>query len=341
MKALVYIGPKMIELEEISESDLLENEVRINIKACGICGSDVHGFLGSGRRIAPMVMGHEFSGIISEIGKKVKKYRIGDRVVVYPVISCGKCNFCKKGLTDSCADKKIFGVMAVNGAMAEYVNVDEKMLIKIPDSLSFLDASLAEPLAVACGAVEKITNKEDISNLNILIVGSGTIGLLLLQVLKRKKPLRLFISDISSKRLTVAEKLNAEVINPTSDDIFEFLRNKTGKKGIDLSFEAVGITKTVEQAVLSLRKNGTSIWIGNIMKIIDLNMQYIVTNELTIMGSYAYSLNDFKAAVALLKENAINSSDIISTTEQLSNGAEVFEKLASGDEEIIKAVFVN
>jgi len=341
MKALVYKGPKKIELEEVSEPDLLEDEVRVSVRACGVCGSDVHGFLGSGRRIEPMVMGHEFSGVITEIGKKVEKYKTGDRVVVYPVISCGKCSLCKNGMIDSCTDKKLFGVMAINGAMSEYINVNERMLFKIPDSLSFLDASLAEPLAVACGAVKKIAGKEDISDLNILVVGSGTIGLLLLQVLKRKKPLQLFISDISSKRLAVAKKLGAEIINPAMEDIFKFLKSRTGKRGIDLSFEAVGITKTVEQAVLSLRKNGTSIWIGNLMKIIDLNMQHIVTNELTIMGSYAYSIKDFEMAVDLLKENTISSSGIISMTEELSNGAEVFDKLASGDEEIIKAVLVN
>lgn len=107
MKALVFTGPKKVKLEEVSELDLLEDEVRVKIKACGICGSDIHGFLGSGRRMAPMIMGHEFSGIITEIGKKVKKYKKGDRVVVYPVISCERCYFCKRGEIDFCKDKKL------------------------------------------------------------------------------------------------------------------------------------------------------------------------------------------------------------------------------------------
>ena len=341
MKALVFKGPKKVEMEEVNEQNLQDGDVRVNVKACGICGSDIHGFMGSGRRIAPMIMGHEFAGVITEIGENVKKFKIGDRVVVYPIIHCDKCSYCKEGLTDFCTDKKLLGVLDVNGAMVEYINVSEQSLFKIPGNVNFLDASLAEPLAVACAAVNKLTGKLDISRLNVLIVGSGPIGLLLFQVVKSKKPLQLFVSDISSNRLAVAKKLGAETVNPLQADIFEFIKNKTGRAGVDLSFEAVGITKTVDQAVLSLRKKGTSVWIGNSQKIIELDMQYVVINELNIMGSYVYSIKDFKMAVDLLKENAINSSGIISIVEKLSNGAEIFNKLVSGNDEIIKAILVN
>lgn len=125
------------------------------------------------------------------------------------------------------------------------------------------------------------------------MIGSGTIGLLLLQILKSKKPLQLFVSDTSDRRLEIAKKLGALVVNSTKKDIFEFLKSKTDGIGIDLSFEAVGISETVKQAILSLRKKSTSIWIGNSKKIIDLDMQYVVINELKIIGNYAYSLKDF------------------------------------------------
>lgn len=341
MKALVYEGHGKIELKEVKDKALSDDEVKVNVKACGICGSDVHGYLGSGRRIAPMIMGHEFSGIIVETGDKVKNFKTGDKVIVYPVISCGKCSFCKNGMTDSCKNKKLFGVMDVNGAMAEYINVNQNALFRIPDGVDFVDASLAEPLAVACGAVNKIADNERIKGMDVLIVGSGTIGLMLLQVLSNKNPHRLFISDISDRRLSVAMRLGAIAINPESVDIFSYIKEMTGGKGIELSFEAVGITKTVEQAVMSLGKKGTSIWIGNFMKIIEIDMQHIVTNELSIAGSYAYSFSDFKTAVDLLAENSIDSSGIVTDVEDLSRGAEVFQRLASGDESIIKAVLIN
>ncbi|MHB1345909.1 MAG: zinc-dependent alcohol dehydrogenase [Candidatus Humimicrobiaceae bacterium] len=342
MKALVYLGPKKIKFIEANLPILNPGEVKIRIKACGICGSDIQGFFGiNGRKIPPMIMGHEFSGIISEIGNGVSKFKIGDRVVAYPLIFCGTCYFCKNGLENLCINKKLYGVLDVNGAMAEYINVPEKLLFKLPENVSFIDATLVEPLAVACGAVYKIDNLEDLNSYNLLVIGSGTIGLLLMQILKDLKPLKLFVSDISDKRLEIAKELGGFCINPNKEDIYELLKKETGETGINISFEAVGISESVDQSILPLIRKGTSIWVGNSKPIIELNMQRVVLNEIKIIGSYAYSLNDFKTALNLLEKNKINSSIIINKIAKIEDGEVIFNELASGNEDIIKAVLTN
>jgi threonine dehydrogenase-like Zn-dependent dehydrogenase len=306
LKALIYLGPKKLKLEETNLPVLNPDEVKVGIKACGICGSDIHGFLGTtGRKIPPMIMGHEFSGVIVEIGTNISKFKNGDKVVVYPLIFCGNCNFCKNSLEELCINKKMFGVMDVNGAMAEYINVPERLLFKLPENVSFIDATLVEPLAVACSALNKISNLEDLSNYNLLVIGSGTIGLLLLQILKTKNPSKLFVSDVSNIRLKIAQELGIFNINPNEVDIYDLLKKETSGSGINITFEAVGITETVKQAILPLSRRGTSIWIGNSKPVIELNMQHVVVNEIKIIGSYAYSLKDFKMALNLLENNKI------------------------------------
>lgn len=331
-----------MEYRETNLPILKPDEVKIEIKACGICGSDIHGFLGkTGRKIPPMIMGHEFSGKIIEIGSNVKNYKIKDRVVVYPLIFCGDCQFCKNHLEELCINKKMFGVLDVNGAMADFINVPERLLFKLPENISYVDATLIEPLAVACSALNKINNLNNIKNSNLLVVGSGTIGLLLSQLLKDKEPLNLYISDVSNIRLEKAKDLGFFTINPNEVDIYSMLKKKTVEKGIDISFEAVGLSDTVQQAILTLHNRGTSVWIGNSQPKIEINMQYIVTKEIKIIGSYAYSLDDFRVAIEYLEKNKINTRIIISEIVKMEKGMLIFNELASGKEEVIKAVLIN
>lgn len=154
MKGLVYTGPENVVIKQIDDLKVQPGEVLIKVKAAGICGSDVHGYLGTtGRRIAPMIMGHEFAGYVSEIGEDVRSLKKGERVTVQPLIFCGKCNYCMQGLTNLCTSKKTFGVMDLNGSMAKYISVPEYLIYRLQESVSYTHAAIMELLAVAYSAV--------------------------------------------------------------------------------------------------------------------------------------------------------------------------------------------
>lgn len=333
MKALVYYGPKDIRVSDIEKPRIGKNEVLVKVEACGICGSDVHGYLGvTGRRIPPMVMGHEFTGIVESLGEDIEDISIGDRVVVYPARFCGRCEFCKIGLTNLCINRTVFGVMDVNGAMAEYVAVPRENILKLPDSIDFVKGTFLEPLSVAYRAVK---TAGDILNQNVLIVGAGTIGLLILQIVKLGGARNIVISDINDRRLEIARRLGADItLNPGRDDIK--LISQAIPDGIDVAFEAVGLEATVNQALSILKNRGTCVFVGNSMKNITIDMQNIVTRELRILGTYTFTVEEFKDSVSLLEK--INIEEMLSKVVPLEEGPGAFEELAKRDSGVLKIV---
>jgi 2-desacetyl-2-hydroxyethyl bacteriochlorophyllide A dehydrogenase len=340
MKALVYFGPEDIRYTEVNDLKPENNEVLIRVKATGICGSDVHGYLGiTGRRIPPMIMGHEFSGDIVEIGKNVKEFSVGEKVTVQPVNFCGECEFCKNGLTNMCINKRFFGVLDVNGSMAEYVCVPDKLVCRLPASLSYIQGAMVEPLAVAYSGVKQAP---PIEGKNVLIIGAGTIGLLVLQVVKMKNPAKIFITDLSDHRLEVAKKLGADVIiNPSKENVEETVKAQTKGNGADVALEAVGVSQTVQQAMSSLKVGGTCVWIGNSQKMININMQEIVTRELKIFGTYIYTHEEFKEAIHIISSGEVDVEQIISKRVLLAEGPEMFQKLAKDADKLIKVIIEN
>lgn len=344
MKALVYEGPNELALKDRAKPKRKDGEVLIKIKACGICGSDVEGYLGkSGRRTAPMVMGHEFSGKVVETDKD-SKFSEGDKVTAYPKLYCGECKYCKEGLTNICPEADFLGAMDKDGAMQEYLSIDEKYVIKAKDDIDYISLSMVEPLAVAYRATNKISDKELKDSNNVLIIGAGTIGLFVLQVLKLKGVENIIVSDLSDYRLDLAKKLGANhVINPKKEEFKKAIKNITNNDMVDFSFEAVGFSATATQALDSLKIGGTSVWVGNAQKMIEINMQQIVTTELNIKGNYIYSIEDYNECLELIEKEKIDISSIISIKEDLSNGKKLFEKLVNEnkDGEIIKIILTN
>jgi len=341
MKALVYYGPEDVRLSEIADPKPAPGEALIQVKACGICGSDVHGYLGiTGRRIPPMVMGHEFSGQVAEVGKGVTGIKAGDRVAPYPVIFCGDCEPCRQGNMHLCLNKKALGVLSCNGAMAEYVSIPSKLLFKLNDSVPYELGSMMEPLAVAYRGVNRAG---DVTGKNVLVVGSGTIGLLATAILRTRHPKRIFVSDTNDVRLDVARKMGADVvINPTRDDPGDILRRATNGVGADVAFEAVGATPTVQQAMASLRMGGTAVWIGNSAKMIELNMQEVVTRELRVVGTFLYSFQEFHEVVDMLNQDKLRVEPMISLrAPMMEKGVELFAKLAKNPGSLIKVILTN
>jgi len=337
VKALRYLGPGKIVVQEQPEPAIKEDEVLVKIMASGICGSDVHGYLGlTGRRIAPMTMGHEFSGQIVKLGSKVKSFDLGARVIVQPLNFCGKCIYCQQGNTNMCINGKLFGVMAVDGAMAEYLAVPEKLLFKLPEKCSCEFGAMAEPFAVAYGAVKKAG---DLKNKNVLIVGAGTIGLCILQVVKLQNPKLIVVSDLSDDRLKVATELGAsKTINPTNQDYLELVKIFTDENMIDVSFEAVGITAAANQSLQVLRNMGTSIWVGNSAREIEINMQDIVTSALKICGTYIYTHKEFGEVVEIMGTGNLRVDNLISKVITLEEAPETFAAIHRQPDSFIKVI---
>lgn len=337
MKALMYLGPKNMVITDIKEPFPGDYDVKIGVKYVGICGSDVHGYLGTtGRRIPPMVMGHEFSGEVKEVGSKVTKFKPGDRVTVQPIIFCGECEYCKAGLINICSNRQLLGTMDLNGSFAEYVCVNENNVLKLPDGMDYQEAVMIEPFSVAYRAVQKAL---PLTGKTVLIAGAGTIGLLVLIIAKHFGAENVVVTDLCDDRLELAAELGANfTINPKAQDMNEVLKENGLHNSIDVCFEAVGLTPTAQQTINFVRNRGTVIWIGNSAKMIEINMQQIVTRELVVMGTYCYNQKDFNDALTLLGEGKINIRNLISKEVSLEDAKLMFDRLVEGDGTLIKVI---
>lgn len=337
MKALVYRGPRSLAVEDVDRPAILPDEVLLHVDATGICGSDVHGYLGlTGRRIPPMIMGHEFCGTVAEVGGVVHGFRAGDRVAVEPMVFCGACPPCRDGHPNLCANRRFFGVMACNGSMAEYLNVPARLLFRMPDGMGPDLGAMVEPSAVALHAVARAGR---IEGSTVLVVGAGPIGLLLVGMARSKLPRLVLVSDLSDQRLLLARQMGADVtLNPSREDVVRVVGEHTGGRGADVSFEAVGAAASVEQALAALRPRGTCVWVGNSQKTISLDMQASVTREVSILGSYIYTPAEFGEALELLGRKTLDVRPIISRTVALERGPEMFAALADPSAGLIKVL---
>ena len=340
MKALYYVGNKKMEVRTLAPLEHSKDKYLIKVVANGICGSDLEGYLGkSGRRTPPLIMGHEVSGVIEKKAEN-GKYEEGTRVVIFPKPFCGECEFCKKGLVNVCPAGICMGVMAEPGSMVEYLQIEEKYLLPFSDNLSFEVASMTEPLAVAYRSVYKISDQELSDAKNIVVIGAGTIGMLAMLLLKMRKAKNVIVSDTSPYRLKMALKLGADAtVNPIEEDVVEKVKQITSGHMCDISIEAVGIAQTAQSSLDLLRIGGTSIWIGNAQKFIEVNMQKIVTTELVIKGNYVYDYESFKESLKLLENGAIKVESLISEVLPLEEGVEAFEMLEHNrDGKILKII---
>lgn len=339
MNALVYHGPNQMRYEQVNQSMPMAGEVQLQIRAVGICGSDLHGYLGlTGRRTPPMIMGHEFTGVVAALGEQVTDFAIGDRVACYPVDFCGTCTKCRAGQQHLCPNRRQFGVLSENGAMAEYLCVPAKTCYPLAATVPFEVGTLMEPLAVAYRAVQhagKLTGKK------VLIVGAGTIGLLALACVIVQKPESVTVTDLNEARLQVAKRMGATyVINPSIGSFTQEIQTISDSKGMDVAIEAVGASETVQQAMMTLKVGGTAIWIGNNQPMVQVNMQQIVTRELQVCGSFLYSLDEFQAVMKMVNEHQLDVAPLINRVEPMKNGVEVFRELSQNAGNTIKCVLI-
>ncbi len=342
MKALRYHGPNQLKYEEVPDVSPKQGEVKLRVKAVGICGSDVHGYLGlTGRRLPPMTMGHEFSGEVVELGAGVKSVKVGDRVSVFPFGFDGTCDTCRRGDFTMCENRILYGVLKDDGAFADYLCVTEGTCVKLSDGVPYEAGALVEPLTVSYHATGRIP-ADRIRDKTVVLVGAGTIGLMALLCLKKREARQIVVSDIGDSRLELARKMGAtHTFNPKRDDVVAKVMELTGGVGADSAFEAVGATPTVQTAMSCLRRQGMAVWIGNSQKIIEVNMQELVTRELTVTGTNAFSLSTFKEAAKMINDGEADVQPIISKLAEMSEGPGLFRLLADAPGDLIKVILVN
>ncbi len=337
MRALMYQGPRQMPMVEIPEPQPKDNEVKIAVKYTGICGSDIHGYTGeSGRKIPPMIMGHELSGRVASVGKDVTGFAPGDRVTVQPVKFCGHCQYCLAGFHNVCANREGLGVLDINGSFTEYICMPQQNVYKLPDSISDEEAALIEPLAVSYRAVQHVM---PVQGKTILIAGAGVIGLMILKLVKHFGAGKTIVTDLSDHRLSLAKGFGADiVVNPASADMHQVVKDEGLENRIDIAIECVGASATAQQTIEFVKIKGTVLWVGNAAKMITINMQQVVTREVDIKSTYAFSLEDFAAALELLAQRKVDMGSLVTKIVPLGEGTAECERLSRGAGEDIKVL---
>lgn len=341
MKALVLEQYKKLVYKDVPDPEIKSNEVLVKVMACGICGSDVHGYDGStGRRIPPLIMGHEASGIIVETGSDVKNWKVGDRVTfdstVYPLDDW----YTLEGMYNLSDDREVLGVSPGtyrrNGAFAEFIPVPQHILYSIPGNVTFEQAAMTEAAAVALHSI-KIAGIA--TGDKCVVAGAGMIGSFIIKLLRQSGASEIIAIDTNNLRIEKALISGADhAFSSHSSGLTEAIMNLT-KRGADIAFEAVGISETVNIAVDSVRKGAKIVLVGNISPVIDFPLQKIVTRELKVLGSCAIR-GEYETVLNMLSKGKLIVDDQISVIAPLSEGAQWFERLYLKEPRLNKVILV-
>ena len=342
MKALVLTEYNTLVYKDMPDPKIQPDEVLVQIEACGICGSDVHGMDGStGRRIPPLIMGHEASGVIVETGKNVKGWNAGDRVTfdstVYPLNDW----FTLQGKYNLSDNREVLGVSPGtyrrHGAFAEYVAIPQHILYRLPENVTFEQAAMVEPVAVALHALSLSGLKTGES---CLVIGVGMIGLFIVQTAAISGAAEVIAVDVNPDKLNLARKMGAkQTINSGNENAGEVILSLTNGRGADCAFEVVGISQTVQNAIDWVRKGARVILVGNLSKNIEFPLQSVVTREITIQGSCAIR-GEYESALKLISSGKVKVDPLISAVAPLSEGAEWFNRLYGKEPGLNKIILV-
>jgi L-iditol 2-dehydrogenase len=340
MKSLLLKEYLQLELADFPQPEPGPGEVLIRVAACGICGSDVHGYDGtSGRRIPPIVMGHEAAGIVAATGAGVSSFKVGDRVTFDSTVYCGECAFCKRGEVNLCDRREVIGVSCGDyrrhGAFAEYIAVPERILYHLPEAMSFPEAAMLEAISVALHAVH-VTG--DVKGQIALVIGAGMIGLLTMQAARAAGAARVMIADIDTTRLNLARSLDVdEALNLSGAELTQEILKQTGGVGADVVLEAVGRNETIATAIDCVRKGGTVTLIGNITPKVELPLQKVVSRQIRLQGSAA-SAGEYPEAIELVASGQIKVTPLITAVAPLEDGPQWFKRLYAHEPNLMKIV---
>ena len=340
MKAMLLAEYKKLEIVDVPLPAFGPKDLLVRVRACGICGSDIHGYDGStGRRRPPLIMGHEAAGEIAAIGDAVKGFAVGDRVTFDSTISCGECPACRRGRVNLCQNRQVLGVACDefqrHGAFAEYVVVPHHISYRLPENMPYEHAALIEAVSIAVHAVGRLN--VPLGSVGV-VVGAGMIGLLVIQALKRAGCTKVIAVDLSEQRLRHAQGLGADIlINSTHQDPLQEIARYTDGQGADVVLEVVGCAATVDVAIQAARRGGQVVLVGNLAPRVEIPLQMTVNRELTLYGSCA-SNGEYPQCIALMEQGAIQVQSLITAMAPLDDGPRWFQRLYAGEDGAMKVI---
>jgi L-iditol 2-dehydrogenase len=330
MKALLLTAPSQLSFTDFPDPTPGADEVLLRIRACGICGSDIHGWDGSsGRRRPPLIMGHEAAGEVLAVGEAVTNWKAGDRVTFDSTIFCGHCAYCERGEVNLCENRRVVGVAPAeyrqHGAFAEKLCVPARILYRLPENLLFSHAAMIEPVSIAIHAIKRVSVS---ASDTAVVVGAGMIGLLVVQALRWAGARQIVAVDLVDERLALARQLGAtHTFNSRNIDVTAAVAGLTSGQGADLAFEVVGISPTVQTAISVLRRGGHAVLVGNLSAKTDFPLQAVVTRELTLHGTCG-SAGEYPLCLDLVARGVIQVEPIISAISPLDQGVDWFNRLS-------------
>jgi len=329
MNALMLEEYMRLKLVDMPVPEIGPDDVLVRVRACGICGSDVHGIDGStGRRLPPIVMGHEAAGTVERVGANVTDLQLGDRVTFDSTIYCGHCFYCSRGEVNLCDNRMVLGVSPGgyrrHGAFAEYVAVPRRIMYRLPDNLSFEQAALIEAAAVAVHGVGLTSIK---LGDRAVVIGSGMIGVLALQALRAAGCAQVIVVDPVESRLKMARDLGATEVRTSAAEI----------KDADVAVECVGTTDAVGAAIGCVRKGGAVTLVGNFKPRIEIPLQAVVSRQIRLQGSCA-SNGEYPAVIEMMSRGMIKVDPLISAVAPLAEGAEWFDRLYRREGNLMKVI---
>lgn len=343
MKALVIEADRVLTYKDIPVPELKADEVLVKVRACGICGSDIPRALHNGCHSYPQVVGHEFSGEIVKLGEDVKDVEVGERVTVAPLVPCQHCSECEQGFPAMCTHYSFIGSRQ-QGAMAEYVAVPARNIVKIGDTVTFEQAACIEPTTVAIHGVERAGAID--AGKTAVVYGCGTIGMLTLEVLKAKGLEKVYAIDIDDSKLEMAKKLGAyEAINSKNVDVVKYFEEHGL---VDYAFETAGVPFLQAQILDLVKKKGTVVYIGTAhgeVKFPAKTFEKILRGELNVTGSWQsfkspFPGNDWIGAAELIGSGKIRVDELITHKFSLKDGIKAFETLTDRTSVAIKVMYI-
>jgi L-iditol 2-dehydrogenase len=340
MRALLLTKYRELEFTDADRPAVGPTDVLIRVGACGICGSDVHGYDGSsGRRVPPIIMGHEAAGVVEEVGVAVDRVRVGDRVTFDSTISCGKCDACRRGNVNLCTSRRVLGVSCgdyrQHGAFADFVVVPQHIIYTLPAGMPLEHAAMIEPVSVAVHAVKRLAIQH---GERAAVVGSGMIGLLVIQALRDAGCKEVVAIDVDDGRLALAKELGAsETVNSGSSDAVKRVLSLTSNEGVDIAVEVVGNAAAFGTAVACVRRGGRVGLVGNLSPEVPFPLQAVVTREISLVGSCA-SAGEYGRAIELVASGAIRVDPLISAVAPLAEGPRWFERLYAREPGLMKVI---
>jgi len=334
MKAMVFRGVRDLRLEDVEKPQPRRKEVLVRVAYCGVCKTDIHIFTGAFPAKPPVILGHEFSGVVEELGEDVKTLKRGDHVAVNPIVYCGECKYCVQGRTNLCENAVVLGgagEIILDGAYAEYVRVPEKNALRIDPEVSLKHAAMTEPLACVVHGIELIDVKPGD---RVVVIGAGPIGLMLAQMAKNSGSSKVLVMDLRDERLKVAEKVGVDItVNPLREDPLRAVEEATQGEKADIVIEAVGSIKTVEDSFKYVKKGGKVLIFGvppegAPARIIPFDIYF---KEISVIGSYAVPAESFIKAASIISGKRVDLDPLITEVYPLERLREAFEKAEKGE----------